>query len=226
MFVETAKLPRLVSLALTRAGFRRRDIAIRTSATAHLSSCGGTGIRGFAFVVNTKTGAIAEHWGSWGGPNPFASAGVVDDMNAAPYALQPYEVIVTGHSGHRPYATITVHPDNAFAWVRDAAARARAGACEHTDCAAIVGDDGVMMMSLCPDAKIGAPLTKAQRGALEAIGMYKGGAYRHEEIRRAGATAADLDVLVARGLVKRNRAGAIAIMTAGRNAREAMRGAA
>lgn len=55
---------------------------------------------------------------------------------------------------------------------------------------------------------------------LKALAIFMGykASYRREYLDRAGVTSADLDKLVADGLLSRNRAGATSITTAGKNA--------
>lgn len=63
-----------------------------------------------------------------------------------------------------------------------------------------------------------AELSKEDRDALYCHKVLKGGAYRREELRRRGVRTAAIDALVERGLLTRNRAGAVQITTAGKNA--------
>lgn len=61
-------------------------------------------------------------------------------------------------------------------------------------------------------------LPTAELHALYAHGCLKGGEYRREHLRRHQVPASVVDDLVARDLLKRNKAGATTITTAGRNA--------
>jgi len=65
----------------------------------------------------------------------------------------------------------------------------------------------------------GSDVSEKDRKILAAIGGLKSGPYRKEALDRLGTTPADLDSLVSRGFLSRNKAGAIAITTAGKNAR-------
>lgn len=62
-------------------------------------------------------------------------------------------------------------------------------------------------------------LTEVEQQALYCFGAIKGGEYRRDEMRRRGVTVEVVDVLVARGYLKRNRSGATQITTKGKNAR-------
>lgn len=69
-----------------------------------------------------------------------------------------------------------------------------------------------------------AELTQEEKDGLYCYGSIKGGAYRREELARRRVSAACVDTLVERGFIKRNKAGAGAITTDGRNALGGYRG--
>jgi hypothetical protein len=62
-------------------------------------------------------------------------------------------------------------------------------------------------------------LSDDEQQALYCFAAIKGGEYRRDEMRRRGVSADVVDGLVSRGYLKRNRAGATQITTAGKNAR-------
>jgi hypothetical protein len=62
-------------------------------------------------------------------------------------------------------------------------------------------------------------LTREEEQAIYCFAALKGGEYRRDEMRRRGVSTATVDALVERGYLKRNRAGATAITTKGKNAR-------
>jgi hypothetical protein len=66
------------------------------------------------------------------------------------------------------------------------------------------------------------PVSDRERSLLAIFGGIKGG-YRREYLAAAKATEAELDALVARGFLARNKAGATSITTAGKNARGGQR---
>jgi hypothetical protein len=70
----------------------------------------------------------------------------------------------------------------------------------------------------------GAPaddvLTDADQQALYCFAAIKGGEYRRDEMRRRGVTEEQVNSLVLRGYLKRNKAGATQITTKGKNARD------
>lgn len=63
----------------------------------------------------------------------------------------------------------------------------------------------------------GEPLTPEENDALYCHQCVKGGEYRRDEMRRRGVSPATVDALVTRGLLKRNKAGAVSITTEGKN---------
>lgn len=67
-------------------------------------------------------------------------------------------------------------------------------------------------------------LPRVELDALYAHACITGGAYRRDELRRRKVPTSVVDDLVARDLLKRNRAGATSVTTAGRNALGAYRG--
>lgn len=65
--------------------------------------------------------------------------------------------------------------------------------------------------------------TDAEQQALYCYVSIKGGEYRRDELRRRNVTDDVIDGLVAGGYLKRNKAGAVQITTAGKNARDRTR---
>jgi hypothetical protein len=61
-------------------------------------------------------------------------------------------------------------------------------------------------------------LTAEELQALYCFVCIKGGEYRREELRRRSVSDSTVDGLVSRGYLKRNRAGATSVTTAGKNA--------
>ncbi len=66
------------------------------------------------------------------------------------------------------------------------------------------------------------PTTNVSEKEAKILGVFKGikSSYRKEYLERLGATASEIDSLVARGFLSRNKAGATSITTEGRNAAE------
>lgn len=71
------------------------------------------------------------------------------------------------------------------------------------------------VVALLPAAE---PVSERERDLLAIFGGIKSG-YRPEYLQRAKATGAEVEALIARGFLSRNRAGAVSITTKGKNAR-------
>lgn len=112
IYVETKTLPPTILAALQTVDFNRPTIGVYTSEQASLFCAGGTGLRGFAVLVDIDTGRHETHVGSWGGSNPFETRAVDADV---PQALPPNGCVINGHQGGgKPvYATLTIHPSRA-----------------------------------------------------------------------------------------------------------------
>jgi hypothetical protein len=96
------------------------------------------------------------------------------------------------------------------------------------DGAVILGHEGgnqpvsasiyVAPATLAPMLPTGPTLTEVEQSAINIVGSTIS-SYRKEAFARAHVTPAVLDGLVSKGLLKRNKAGAISITTEGKNAR-------
>lgn len=75
------------------------------------------------------------------------------------------------------------------------------------------------MGRMLPSGEPADELSDADQQALYCFGSIKGGEYRRDEMRRRNVSEDTVDSLVERGYLKRNRAGATQITTAGKNAR-------
>ena len=75
------------------------------------------------------------------------------------------------------------------------------------------------MGRMLPSAEPAEELTAEEQQAIYCFAAIKGGEYRRQELRYRKVSDATIDALVERGYLKRNRAGATAITTKGRNAR-------
>lgn len=106
-------------------------------------------------------------------------------------AIPEHGIVIKGSTGYpRTFATIYAHPSAVGAYLLPS------GAADGAD-----------------------ELSELEQQALYCFGAIKGGEYRRDEMRRRGVTPDVVDALVARGYLKRNRAGATQITTRGKNAR-------
>lgn len=74
-----------------------------------------------------------------------------------------------------------------------------------------------MRSMILPAATDDAPLTEDEERVIYAHRSLKGGHYRREYLERHRVSPDAIDAMIERGYVTRNRAGATAITTAGRN---------
>lgn len=183
-------LPPGVQKALKSVGYSRRDISVRADATPPLSDAGGDGRRAFFMAVDIISGRILhEATGSWGGANPFSPKNKVD-LGDENYTLQSGQAAIKGSEGGGVYATVYYHPS----------------------------DKNVFL----PDTEV-ASVTPDEKKALNVLSMVSG--YRADGWQREdlpGRLSLDNPIvqsLLAKKLIQTNRAGAISLTTAGKNAR-------
>ena len=189
MFVATKDLPATLKDALFALGFNRADIAVTAKETFSAALCANDGCRGFVCLVNLSTGETVSQKGSWGGANPFEAK--IVDRDDARRPLPANFAVILGYEGRgRPTsASITVHPQTIAPGLLAAPA---------------------------------VELTEQQREALLNVSRYKP-SYRAEYFERSGlgkygAENPTVVDLVAAGLLAVNKAGAISMTTAGKNA--------
>lgn len=111
MYVETKTLPPVILRALERISYGRKDISVESRESFSMACGGGDGYKAFCLVINLDSGAIQEHWGSWGGANMFNPTNAVD-LNTATYPLPENGAVIDGSiGGGKPtYAALRVHP--------------------------------------------------------------------------------------------------------------------
>lgn len=188
--VAVRDLPPGLQTALKRLGFRGRDISVRADATPSMSDSGGDGTRGFFQVVDILNGRVLhETEGSWGGPNMFSQK-PMDKLDAAPYSLKPGQAAIKGHTGGRMWAYIMYHPSD---------------------------KDTILPV------KDSVSLTPAEKTALNVLSFtsaYRADAWRREDLPgRYEISNPLIQGLISKGLVATNKAGALMLTTAGKNAR-------
>lgn len=195
MRIRLTDLPAPIRTALESNGYHRADVDVTESATYQPAeaSAGFTGNRGFCVAVNVATGERHTETGAWGGANPFEANAA--DHDRANYPIPPNCAVVMGETGGAgSFARVYVAPG--------------------------------MLAGVLPAAAQDSELAEGSALALVVIASLKSGA-RAESFARSGlgpysATNPNVAILVERKLVTVNKAGAIAITTEGKNAREAL----
>jgi hypothetical protein len=209
--VRVTDLPVTLRDALASLGYARGDVAVTAAETVELSSAGASGRQSFACVINLATGARKTLAGSWGGPNPWSHANVIDAINVdTSYTIPPDGAVILGSRGESVYATIHVAPatlapmlpkapeltefdQQVLAAFRGLTSAGRKNEFERWESDACYG---------------------RKPGSMDSYGEYtpaRGRAFRAE-------LSATIDRLVSAGLLKRNAAGSVQITTDGKNA--------
>jgi len=189
-------LPKSLQAALDNVGYGKKDIEVKARETFNPVAMGGQGTRGFVAACKMDdTGTFEVSWGSWGGENAFKRTveGMDEDV-----AIPPDVAFIQGSEGggHPTLARVYVSP------------RAM---------------NPAMLTA-------GAEVTPKEAKILAIFQQLKS-SYRAEEFdrlqekdgiegsrARKEATDREIESLVERGFLSRNKAGAVSITTAGRNA--------
>lgn len=110
MYVSFKELPGCVQKALSaHFGIKGKDISVNSADSWSPRVGGGAGQQGVCCVVNLETGETKAEYGSWGGANMFNPTNLVD-LSDQTASTAPNIVVINGHRGYRPWASITVHP--------------------------------------------------------------------------------------------------------------------
>ena len=146
------------------------------------------GQRNFVIAVNLATGETESHHGSWGGANAFNPGNSVD-LDTTARPLAPGFAIIHGSEGNGTRASITIHPSNADPLLPAAPALS----------------DRIRYLLGC-------------YRSLTSAGRKNQWADHSRDPKYCGPTQAEISEMVAAGLVTQNKAGAVSITTAGKNA--------
>ena len=194
-YVKVSELPASLQSALKSVKYGGKDVSVESAETWDAGYAGGQGQKGFCIAVNLHNGEKQITWGSWGGANMFNPTNAVD-LDRTPKPMVEGLAIIHGAIGYpRTYAWISIHPDNA--------------------------------QKLLPETTDNG-LSRFERAALSLISGIKS-SYRAQEWTRGGYKQPALPgkyspdnplilSLVEKGLLKMNKARAISVTTAGRNA--------
>lgn len=111
--ISVASLPKALKLALAKTRLpNKRAIGLMVRPSYTLYSAGDDGAKGFTFVVNVDTGAVDEHWGTWGGGGLGVKPSPVDDASSTGQVpLSDHIAVLKGQVGGRdPYALLILSP--------------------------------------------------------------------------------------------------------------------
>jgi len=197
MNIETKLLPQCVQATLKACGFNKRDISVIPSESVCVRDGSGDGIRAFCITINMATGETRRVDGSWGGSNMFVTRQVDADDTKHQIPINGAVFLGREGGGLPVRGSLYVHPASM--------PPALPAVPELTD-----SDKAIL--------KQWVSLTSAGRkNEWERYDLdMKYGNGTSYSARRP--TPAELDSLVSRGLLSRNKAGAISITIAGKNA--------
>jgi len=201
MFTQTKTLPETLQAALHSVGYHKPDIKVRASEQYYPAQGSGAGLRAFVMAVDIATGRTEIHWGSWGGSNAFNPGNAVDnDTQARPLASG--FAIIEGHQGgsHPVAASLVLHPSNLAPLL--------------TEKPSLTARQTYLL-------NVYAGLTSTGRKNEFERGRYGDPSYNESGPKLGGApSTAELAEMISMGLLAQNKAGAVSVTTAGKNARK------
>lgn len=109
MYIKTNQLPQVVQHQLKTRGYNSHDIGVVAREKYSLHGGGGDGMRDYTDVIDLVSGAIDANTGSWGGANIFNPSNKVD-LDDTQHDLPVTSMVIKGHEGYKPYATVYMHP--------------------------------------------------------------------------------------------------------------------
>lgn len=116
MYVKVALLPQLIQNQLKARGFNKHDICMEAKDNYTLNNSSGDGMRAYTDIIDLSGNqSVQTNTGSWGGANIFSPNNKVDLGNES-YKITELLVVIKGHEGYKPYATLYVHPTFAQAY--------------------------------------------------------------------------------------------------------------
>lgn len=189
-------LPRSLQAALREVEYGKKDIEVKARETFDPSAAGGGGRRGFVAACKMDdSGTYEIEWGSWGGENPFTRT-------------------VEGYQGEIP-----IPPEVAFI-------RGSIGGGIPTMASVYVSPH-----AMNPALLTAGPEVTPKEAKILAIFKQLKSSYRPEYLdrlqekegiessrARQATTDREVDSLIERGFLSRNKAGSVSITTEGRNA--------
>jgi hypothetical protein len=191
VYTQINNLPTSLVEFLHHVNYGKKDIPVKPGETVNVGNCGGDGRRAFFAIVKLDDSEPFDlQYGSWGGANMFETRR--SDVDFANHPIMPGYAVVVGSEGSTGvFATVYIHPSNVAAVL-----------------------------------PIQVETTERQKYILK---CYKSltSAGRKNEWERYSAygspvggrpSNAEITELVNRGFLNRNKAGAVSITTAGKNA--------
>lgn len=211
MYVKITDLPQTLRNALAKVGYRRVDVRVEAREDYVMNAGGsGQGRRTFVVAVDLATGASERRDGSWGGANMFNPQNGVD-LDRQSKSLPPNFAVIYGSDGDGVcVSSVHVNPATLNPLLPAAPPEMPEG------------EQAVLCMYAGLNSRGRADCVENwQRAAHTERGVF------HAQVARDRLTR-DIEALtvslIARGYVKRNKAGAVTVTTEGLNAYAPMRG--
>jgi hypothetical protein len=206
--VKVKELPEVLRSALVSVGYHGADVAIKASERYSMSTGGsGNGRRAFVCAVNLATGERIMRQGSWGGPNPFNPTNAVD-LDDTVRDLPPNFAVIHGSEGEQVYASVDVNPATLAPLLPEAPTLTES---ERAILCAYAGLTSAGRKRQIEDWCSNA----ARAGDPDYVNAW---ARRQAEATCKQAIETLIAGLVSRGFLARNKAGAVSVTTAGKNA--------
>ncbi len=188
MFIKTSELPEVITLALSKIAYNKKDIDIQESTTFRCQDSSGNGYRAFMVIVNLTTKESQTTYGSWGGANMFNPRNHVDLDDTLRTIPEDCIIIHGTQGGSKPVsAYINVRPENMVKFITE---KAELSLLEKK------------AISIICSYK---PSYRANEFFRQGLGSYN-------------ADGAVVSELIKKGLVKVTASGALSITTEGKNA--------
>ena len=209
MHVKTNTLHPTIRQMLSSVSYGAPDIEIQTAETISPCVGGGAGQKGFFALINLQTGESKRVDGSWGGANMFNPDNAVD-LNDSRYPLPAHGCAIKGSIGHpRTFATIYVHPDHLQAFLPSGSQIE-------------LSADEKQVLSAYRGLTSAGRKDEFERWNRDARWGNADWYYSPDRIpfrpMRTEEVAATIDSLIGKGLLARNKAGAVSVTLAGKNA--------
>lgn len=206
--VKVKELPETLRTALASVGYHAADVAIQARDKYSMSAGGsGNGRRAFVVAVNLATGERVMRQGSWGGPNPFNPTNAVD-LDDTVRDLPANFAVIHGSEGEQTYASVDVNPATLAPLLPEAPTLTES---ERAILCAYAG-----LTSAGRKRQIEDWCSNAARAADSSYSNFKARRAAEETCKQTIETL--ITGLVSRGFLARNKAGAVSVTTAGKNA--------
>lgn len=207
MMVLVSTLTPSIREALKSVQYGARDVSVEPAETVCPAGSAGQGQRSFLILVDPNTGRAETKLGSWGGANMFNPRNQVD-LDTASYPMPPNGIVIQGNMGHpRTFARVYVHPSTLAQYLPAETGPELSPAEKKT------------LNAYCSLTSAGRKDEFAEwnyAAERKAEGRYVS---EYQHCQTAKVTQELTEALIGKGLLARNKASAVSVTLAGKNAR-------